>query len=113
MLDKTQLTQYTLKLHPDTLIKIKIFTAMDSDIQYQYEFFDKAVKWAKENTDHLVALANSKEGSNRSYYLSKGTKLIKGLEEALDCNTTRALYTAIIAYLSFRELEEKSATVVC
>lgn len=105
MSDKAQLTQFTLKLAPETLTSIKVLTATDNDFQYQYEVFDAAVVWAINNVDELVALANCKTGKNRSYYLGKSVELLNELENNLSCNTTRALYTAIISYLKQKKIE--------
>ena len=101
--DKTKLTAFTLKLSDDDRQTMKLVCAVDSAFKYQYQMFDAAVYWAIENKEKLVAIANPKDGDNRSYYVSDTADQIKVLEEQWNCNTTRALYTAVVTYLKFRE----------
>ncbi|WP_444928306.1 hypothetical protein ACJJI4_24075 (plasmid) [Microbulbifer sp. TRSA002] len=83
---------------------MKLICAVDGSFKYQYQLFDAAVHWAIENRDNLIAMANSKDGDNRSYYVCKAVSEIQILEEHWNCNTTRALYTAVVAYLKNREV---------
>lgn len=100
---QTNLKPYTLKLCNEDKRKIKLICALDRSFQYQYQMFDAAVAWASENRDQLIAIANVKDGDHRTYYLSHGANLIEDLEAHWNCNKTRALYTAVISYLAFRQ----------
>lgn len=101
--DKSKLTAFTLKLSDDDRQTMKLICAVDGSFKYQYQMFDAAVYWAIENRNKLIAMANSKDGDNRSYYVCDAVGEIQILEEHWNCNTTRALYTAVVAYLKYRE----------
>lgn len=103
--DKAKLTAFTLKLSEGHQQKIKLICALDKTFKYQYQIFDAAVMWAIQNKEKLIAIANPKNGDNRSYYLSESAIYIKALEKKWNCNATRALYTAVINYLKYREYE--------
>ena len=102
--EKTKLNPFTLKLSPADKKKIKLICATDSNFKYQYEVFDAAVRWASDNKELVYAVANPKNGSNSSYYLSDTVDLLKHLELHWDCNSTRALYTAIVHFLRSRKI---------
>jgi len=106
-----KLTAYTLKLSKRDRLSMKLICALDDDFKYQYIFFDKAVEWASNNKKDLMAIANPKEGSNKTYYLSDSVEWLTGLEEEWNCNTTRALYTSVIQFLRLREKEVKEGDV--
>lgn len=110
--DKTKLTAFTLKLSDDDRQKMKLICAVDRSFKYQYQMFDAAVIWAIQNKRKLVAIANPKDGGNRSYYVSESADLITTLEQEWNCNTTRALYTAVVNYLKHRESEVLSAKML-
>lgn len=103
--DKTKLTAFTLKLSDDDRQIMKLVCAVDNAFKYQYQMFDAAVFWAVENKEKLVAIANPKDGGNRSYYVCESAEQIKVLEAQWNCNTTRALYTAVVNYLKHREAD--------
>lgn len=100
--EKSKLTAFTLKLSDDDRKKMKLICAVDASFKYQYQMFDAAIYWAIENRDKLIAMANSKDGDNRSYYVCNAVCEIQILEEHWNCTTTRALYTAVVAYLKNR-----------
>lgn len=100
--DKTKLTPFTLKLSNEDRQTMKLICAIDRTFKYQYQMFDAAVTWAIENREALVAIANPKDGGNRSYYVCETADQIKVLEDEWNCNTTRALYTAVVSYLKHR-----------
>ncbi|MCG8330642.1 MAG: hypothetical protein MI974_23295 [Chitinophagales bacterium] len=81
---------------------MKLICALDNTFKYQYQMFDAAVFWAIENREKLVAIANPKDGCNRSYYVCESVEQISLLEVQWNCNTTRALYTAVVNYLKYR-----------
>lgn len=108
--DKTKLSPYTLKLSMQDKKSIKLICAVDSSFRYQYDLFDAAVAWAFKNRDSLVAIANPRQGDYSSYYVCEGVDQLKDLEDAWNCNGTRALYTALVNYLKFRSVELKMVT---
>lgn len=110
--DKTKLTAFTLKLGENDRLTLKLICAVDDNFTYQYQLFDAAVCWAVENKDKLVAIANPKDGDNRSYYVSDAVDQIKSLEEQWNCNTTRALYTAVVNYLKCREADLRVGSII-
>lgn len=107
-----KLTPYTLKLSQEERVKIKVLCATNSKFHYQYDLFDAAVNWAVLNKEEIVAIANPKKGTYGSYYLNESINNLKILEEHLNCNTTRALHSALIHYLKDIELEENSMAVL-
>jgi len=109
--ETNKLTAYTLKLSLNDKKTMKLICALDSELKYQYSFFDDAVNWADNNKNDLMAIANPKDGSNQTYYLSDSVELLEGLEQQWNCNTTRALYTSVVQFLRFRENEIKAANV--
>tara|TARA_R110002167_G_scaffold204404_9_gene408575 strand:+ start:54008 stop:54355 length:348 start_codon:yes stop_codon:yes gene_type:complete len=98
--DKPKLSSHSLKLSDDDLVRIKIACAKNSDFKFQYQFFDAAVFWAEQNKASIQPVANKKSGSYRSYYLDKAEEALEGLEKHWDCSITRALYTAVVGYIS-------------
>lgn len=88
---------------------MKLMCALDETNKYQYQLFDEAVKWATENKLHLMAIANPKDGQNQTYYLCSSVHLLESLEKQWNCNTTRALYTAVVSFLKYKESEFKNA----
>lgn len=105
--DKTKLSPYTLKLSQQDKQSIKLICAVDSSFRYQYDLFDAAVAWAFDNRDNLVAIANPRQGDYSSYYVCEGVDQLKDLEDAWNCNGTRALYTALVNYLKHRSVDLK------
>jgi hypothetical protein len=101
--DKTKLTAFTLKLSDEDRYTMKLICAVDKAFRYQYQLLDAAVLWAIQNRERIVAIANPKDGGNRSYYLSETVSKIEVLENEWNCNTTRALYTAVVHYLKHCE----------
>lgn len=101
--DKPKLTAFTLKLSDDDRKAMKVLCAIDRAFKFQYQMLDAAVTWANQNKDDLVAIANPKDGENKSYYVSDSVDFIESLESAWNCNTTRALFTALVSYLRHRE----------
>src|SRR5690606_36222656 len=97
--EKGRLTAFTLKLSDQDRLKMKMVCALDKSFQFQYHLLDAAVVWASANKHDLIAIANPKDGENRSYYLSDEVHRLRDLEEAWNCNTTRALHTAVVHYL--------------
>ena len=86
---------------------MKLICVLDDEYKYQYSLFDEAVKWAFTNRKDLMAIANPKDGFNKSYYLSHSVELLEDLEQEWNCNTTRALYTSVIQFLRFREKKSR------
>ena len=111
--ETSKLTAYTLKLSEKDRQRIKLICAFNPELKYQYSFFDEAVNWANTNKDSLFAIANPKNGSNKSYYLSDSVDLLDDLETEWNCNTTRALYTCVVLFLKFRENEIKELNSRC
>lgn len=105
--EPNKLTAYSLKLSVKDKQVMKLICALDSELKYQYSFFDEAVKWADKNKSDLMAIANPKDGTNQTYYLSSSVGFLEGLEHEWNCNTTRALYTSVIQFLRFREKKLK------
>lgn len=97
--DKAKLTGFSLKLSPSDKKRVKLICASSNEIDYQYELFDQAVRWAVENRESLIPIANTKQGKHQSYYLCDSVSELNTLVEHWDCNHTRALYTAIVGYL--------------
>ena len=106
--ETNKLTAYTLKLSIKDRQAMKLICALDHELKYQYSLFDEAVNWATNNKNDLMAIANPKDGFNKTYYLSNSVDLLKGLEQEWNCNTTRALYTSVVQFLRFREKEIKA-----
>jgi len=106
--ETSKLTAYTLKLSNKDRQAVKLICVLDHELKYQYSLFDEAVKWAADNKNDLMAIANPKDGSNKTYYLSHSVELLEDLEQEWNCNTTRALYTSVIQFLRFREKEIKA-----
>lgn len=98
-----------MKLSDEDRQTMKLICAVDRSFKYQYQMFDAAVFWAIDNKEKLVAVANPKDGDNGSYYVSDSANKIEVLEGQWNCNTTRALYTAVVNYLKHRESEVLSA----
>lgn len=101
--DKAKLTGFSLKLSPDDKKRVKLICAASNLIDYQYELFDQAVKWAVENRDSLMPIANTKQGKHQSYYLCESLEELNTLVAHWDCNHTRALYTAVVGYLKLSD----------
>ena len=110
--EKTNLTAFTLKLSDDNKQLMKLICAVDKSFNHQYQLCDEAVIWAVQNKKKLVAIANTKNGSNRTYYVSESKVQLNILEEQWNCNTTRALYTAVVQYLQHREIEVSDILVL-
>lgn len=108
--DTKKLSAYTLKLSDTDLINMKILCVTDQEFQFQYNLLDKAVKWAFENKESLMAIANQKSGTYKSYYISESTFYLNKLEVYWNCTPTRALHSAIRQYLKYRE---KDLTNTC
>lgn len=106
--ETSKLTAYTLKLSSKDRQAMKLICALDHKLKYQYSLFDEAVSWADNNKEKLIAIASPKDGNNNTYYLSDSVELLEGLVEEWNCNTTRALYTAVVLFLRFREKEIKA-----
>lgn len=77
---------------------------MDEGILYQYQLLDAAVEWAVQNCDDIMPIACQREGRYKSYYLGQSSGLLESLVETWDCNSTRALHTALFNYLRMREI---------
>lgn len=103
------LTGFTLKLTSENRKQIQLLTAEIDNINFQYELLDIAVAWASDNSERLMATANPKQGSYRSYYLKDTVGLLEDLEKAWDCNTTRALHSAIISFLKAHPVTQTQA----
>lgn len=101
-MDKDLLTGFSLKFSREDKIRIKQLCIDDSH-QFQYQLFDAAVLWSLQNQSNLRALANPKSGSYSSFYISLNISLLRELELCWDCGSSRALYTAVLSYLSFKE----------
>lgn len=101
--ETSKLTAYTLKLSVKDIQTMKLICALDTNLKYQYSLFDEAVSWADNNKKNIMANASPKNGTNKTYYLSDSVKLLEGLEQEWNCNTTRALYTAVVQFLRSRE----------
>lgn len=101
-MDKDFLTGFSLKFSREDKIRIKQLCIDDSH-QFQYQLFDAAVLWSLQNRSKLRALANPKTGSYSSFYISLDVSLLRELEFFWDCGASRALYTAVLSYLSHKE----------
>lgn len=99
----SKLTAFTLKLSEEDRKTIKMICAIDNSFRYQYQMIDAAVAWAHVQRHNIAALANSKDGDNRSYYVSDSLDNLETLERTWNCNATRALYTAVVSYVKFRK----------
>jgi len=77
IIEKNQLTAYTLKLNDGERQRLKMICALGKSLKYQYEFFYAAVNWALSDSASLRPIANSKPGGNRSYYLRDTTDGVK------------------------------------
>jgi len=100
---KKSLLQFTLKLSKTERTQMKVLCATDPEMGYQYKLFDTAILWAIENKEMLMAIANPKKGSNKSYYICETVEDINKLEMYWDCNSTRAVHSAIVQYLKYRK----------
>ncbi|MBL4868488.1 MAG: hypothetical protein JKY67_19160 [Pseudomonadales bacterium] len=109
--EKKSLLQFTLKLSKDERTQLKLLCAADYEIDFQYQIFDAAILWALENKETLIAIANPKHGSNKSYYICERELYIERLETCWDCNATRAVHTAIVHYLKHRQRLAKITSI--
>lgn len=106
--ETNKLTAYTIKLSNKDRQAMKLICALDHELKYQYSLFDEAVSWADNNKEKLMAIASPKEGHTNTYYLSDSVELLIGLVKEWNCTPTRALYTAVIQFLKYREKEIKA-----
>ncbi|MFK5948250.1 MAG: hypothetical protein QM500_05730 [Methylococcales bacterium] len=100
--NQKSLASYTLKLSNTAYSELKVICARHEKFQYLYELNDEVIHWALEQASLLVALAPYKgEGKYRPYYVSnKSVGKITNLAKKLQCNDTRAVYTALEYYLN-------------
>jgi hypothetical protein len=105
--EKPKLSPYTLKIKDSDRKAVKLICL--EKCFYQYQLLDTAVAWALENKETLVAIANPLDGQHRSFYVSDSVKQLAELEDAWNCNSTRALYTALISYIKFYKAESMTA----
>jgi hypothetical protein len=109
---KSKLTSFTLKLNDRDKLALKLICAVDSSFKYQYDLFDAAVHWAFENKENLVAIANPRNGDYSSYYVSESSDKLNLLEEYWNCNSTRAMYTSLVNYIKFRNIDSLIHAVI-
>ena len=100
--NQKNLASYTLKLSNTAYSELKVICARHDKFQYLYELNDDVIQWALEQASFLVALAPYKgDGKYRPYYVStKSIAKITALAQQLQCNDTRAVYTALEYYLN-------------
>ncbi len=100
--NQKNLASYTLKLSNTAYSELKVICARHEKFQYLYELNDEVIQWAIEQASLLVALAPYKgDGKYRPYYVSiKSVDKIAALAKQLQCNDTRAVYTALESYLN-------------
>jgi hypothetical protein len=97
-----KLVPFTLKIDPKDQRLVKMLCAKDDSIDYQYQLLDSAVAWAFEHRVSLVPIAPQRNGVSKSYYICESTELLMHLQSFWNCNTTRALHTALFHFLRAR-----------
>lgn len=103
MMDKKALVGFSLKFSGEDKRRLKQL-CLNEGLQFQYQLFDAAVSWSVLNRATLLALANPKNGSYSSYYLSLPINELMILQDSWNCNSSRALYSAVLNYLRFKSV---------